>query len=453
VSRLVVIGDALLDRDVEGFSERLCPDAPAPVLEGTQTRSRPGGAGLAAALAALEGEPVTLISAFAADEAGRELARALLACGVDLVELRLQGATPEKIRFLDRGRALMRLDRGERGDVDVNGAAPALGAALADADAILVSDYGRGVAAAAPVREALCSRRAGVPLVWDPHPRGLAPVPGTDLATPNLAEAEQIAGAAPGPAPGPPPNRRPSPETLARALATRWRAGAVCITRGEQGATLCTAAGHTLSWRAEPAAGDPCGAGDRFAVAAARALADGAEAAEAIGAAVRDAASYVGESGARGIAPAAGEAAGPNRRDGTVVATGGCFDLLHLGHVRSLEAARALGDRLIVLLNSDRSVRELKGSDRPLVSEEERAETLRALACVDEVIVFDELDPSATLSLLRPDVWAKGGDYQLDELPESKAIADWGGRIAILPYLEGRSTTKLIEEANGRVGK
>jgi rfaE bifunctional protein nucleotidyltransferase chain/domain/rfaE bifunctional protein kinase chain/domain len=451
VSRLVVIGDALLDRDVEGFSERLCPDAPVPVLDGAQTRSRPGGAGLAAALAALDGQPVTLIAALAADGPGRELARALLAGGVDLVELQLQGATPEKIRFLDRGRALMRLDRGERGEVEVNGAGPALRAALADADAILVSDYGRGVAATTAVREALSSRRKGVPLVWDPHPRGLAPVSGTDLATPNLAEAEQIAGAAPGPAPGPPPNRQASPEALARTLAARWRAGAVCITRGEQGATLCTASGHTLSWGVEPAAGDPCGAGDRFAVAAARALGEGAEPAEATAAAVRDAASYVAESGARRIALAAGETAEPDRRDGTVVATGGCFDLLHLGHVRSLEAARALGDRLVVLLNSDRSVREIKGSDRPLVGEEERAETLRALACVDEVIIFDEPDPSATLSLLRPDIWAKGGDYQLDELPESKAIAGWGGRIAILPYLEGRSTTKLIEEANGRV--
>jgi D-beta-D-heptose 7-phosphate kinase / D-beta-D-heptose 1-phosphate adenosyltransferase len=449
MSRLVVVGDAFLDRDVEGFSERLCPDAPVPVLEGAQTHSRPGGAGLAAALAALEGQPVTLIAAFAGDEMGRELARTLLACGVDLVELRLEGSTPEKTRFLDRDRPLMRLDRGAPGAVDVEGAAPALRAALAGADAILVSDYGRGVAAAAEVRQVLASRREGVPLAWDPHPRGPVPVPGAELATPNLAEAEQIAGAAPGPAAGPPPDGRASPEALARALAVRWRVDSVCVTCGEQGASLSTAAGHALTWRSKPVAGDPCGAGDRFAVAAIRALADGAETAEAIGAAVRDAASYVAESGARKVAPAAASA--ESRRDGTVVATGGCFDLLHLGHVRSLEAARAFGDRLVVLLNSDRSVRELKGRDRPLIGEEERAETLRALACVDEVMIFDETDPSAALSLLRPDIWAKGGDYQLDELPESQAIAGWGGRIVILPYLDGRSTTKLIEEANGRV--
>jgi rfaE bifunctional protein nucleotidyltransferase chain/domain len=115
-----------------------------------------------------------------------------------------------------------------------------------------------------------------------------------------------------------------------------------------------------------------------------------------------------------------------------------------------LEAARAFGDCLVVLLNSDESVRVLKGDDRPLVGEEERAETLRALACVDAVEIFEEPDPTEALRRLQPDVWCKGGDYLLDELPEAEAIATWGGRIAILPYLEGRSTTNLIAEVNAR---
>jgi D-beta-D-heptose 7-phosphate kinase/D-beta-D-heptose 1-phosphate adenosyltransferase len=470
VSRLVVVGDALLDRDVEGASDRLCPDAPVPVLDEAESRVRPGGAGLAAALAAREGRSVTLIAALAPDAAGAELARALLAAGVDLLELRLTGATPEKVRFLDRGRPLMRLDRGGpapsedgRGDgenglgeVRVDGAIAALRAALAGAGAILVSDYGRGVAAAPEVRQALAERPAGVPLVWDPHPRGPAPIPGADLVTPNLAEADELAGSAPGPAPGPPGDGTPTPEALARALARRWRAGAVCVTRGERGVTLAGAAGRALSWRTRPVAGDPCGAGDCFAAASAWTLADGAAPAQAARAAVRAAAAYVAESGARTVSIAAGSRSGtpaPSRGPGrTVVATGGCFDLLHLGHVRTLEAARAFGDRLVVLLNSDRSVRGLKGGDRPLVGERERAETLRALACVDEVRIFDEPDPTQALTLLRPQIWVKGGDYQADELAEAEAIATWGGRIAILPYLEGRSTTRLIEEASERVG-
>ncbi|MGD9735550.1 MAG: PfkB family carbohydrate kinase [Solirubrobacterales bacterium] len=498
--RLVVVGDALLDRDVAGVSERRSPDAGAPVLEGCDELLRPGGAGLAAALAAREG-PVTLIAAFAADAAGEQLSRVLLAAGVDLVQLRLDGGTPEKVRFLDGERPLMRLDRGA-GAVVAGGETPALRTALAAAGAVLVSDYGRGVAASAAVRAALAGRPAGVPLVWDPHPRGAAPLPGAELATPNLAEARALAGAAPGPAPGPPPGGAEArPAALARALAARWRAAAVCVTRGAEGATLADAAGRAEDFAATAAAGDTCGAGDRFAAAAARALAVGASAGDAVRAAISAATDYVASSGARtasvpaarlsflnprrerlsflnqglrednhaagglrndnhehggrgGDGQARGAAAGVVERvraaGGTVVATGGCFDLLHVGHVRTLEAARGFGDCLVVLLNGDGSVRGLKGADRPLVGEEERAETLRALACVDAVMIFDEPDPTEALRHLQPDVWCKGGDYLLDELPEAEAIATWGGRIAILPYLEGRSTTNLIAEVNAR---
>jgi D-beta-D-heptose 7-phosphate kinase/D-beta-D-heptose 1-phosphate adenosyltransferase len=132
-----------------------------------------------------------------------------------------------------------------------------------------------------------------------------------------------------------------------------------------------------------------------------------------------------------------------------VVATGGCFDLLHAGHVRMLEAARALGDCLIVCLNSDDSVRRLKGPDRPLVGLQDRAAVLAGLACVDAVAAFEEDEPSAVLRRLRPDVWAKGGDYAVADLPEAAVLADWGGRAVIVPYVSGRSTTRLIEVARG----
>jgi rfaE bifunctional protein nucleotidyltransferase chain/domain len=115
-----------------------------------------------------------------------------------------------------------------------------------------------------------------------------------------------------------------------------------------------------------------------------------------------------------------------------------------------LQAARALGDCLIVCLNSDASVRRLKGPDRPLVGEDDRAAVLEALECVDAVAIFEEDDPSAVLATLRPDVWAKGGDYALTDLPEAEVLAGWGGRIAIVPYVSGRSTTRLIEVARAR---
>jgi D-beta-D-heptose 7-phosphate kinase/D-beta-D-heptose 1-phosphate adenosyltransferase len=469
--RIVVVGDALLDRDVEGSVERLCPDAPVPVLDEREATARPGGAGLAAALAAASGGPVTLVTALAADPAGAELGRALLEGGVDLVDLRLEGETPEKVRLLDRGRPIARLDRGGAGGRVAAGCAGALRAAFDDAAGILVSDYGRGVAAEPAVRQALAAARAqGLPLVWDPHPCGAKPIPGASLVTPNATEAFALAGAGA-------PRDDAGQAWLALQLAESWKADAVCVTRGSAGALLAVAGTAASAHRCQPACGDPCGAGDRFAVEAALRLAGGASHEEAVRDAVAAASRFVAAGGARAaggdlrrarpvgvdaedigaapisIEPALRLAARVRERGGTVVATGGCFDLLHVGHVRTLEAARAFGDCLVVLLNGDRSVRALKGSDRPLVGELERAAMLKALGCVDEVAIFDEPTPLEALRLLRPDVWAKGGDYGIDELPEARELPGWGGRVAILPYVEGRSTTKLIEEVGERAGR
>ncbi|MDQ4049574.1 MAG: D-glycero-beta-D-manno-heptose 1-phosphate adenylyltransferase, partial [Actinomycetota bacterium] len=137
-------------------------------------------------------------------------------------------------------------------------------------------------------------------------------------------------------------------------------------------------------------------------------------------------------------------------RGGTVVATGGCFDLLHAGHVRMLRAARRLGDCLVVCLNSDASVRRLKGPGRPIVDQSARVAVLEALESVDAVAVFGEATPEAVLERLRPDVFAKGGDYAGVELPEAAVLRQWGGEVVVLPYEEGRSTSRLIAQAGGR---
>jgi rfaE bifunctional protein nucleotidyltransferase chain/domain len=134
-------------------------------------------------------------------------------------------------------------------------------------------------------------------------------------------------------------------------------------------------------------------------------------------------------------------------RGGTVVATGGCFDLLHAGHVATLQAARRLGDRLVVCLNSDASVRRLKGAPRPLVPASDRARVLEALECVDAVVVFDEDTPAEALRRIRPDVWVKGGDYAGAHLPEQEVLAEWGGQAVAVPYLDGRSSTRLVRAA------
>jgi D-beta-D-heptose 7-phosphate kinase/D-beta-D-heptose 1-phosphate adenosyltransferase len=461
---LVVVGDALLDRDLDGRAERLAPDAPVPVVDDPAEHARPGGAALAATLAALvDGREVVLVTALAGDEGGSVLRELLGSAGVTVADLGLAGATAEKIRVRASGQSLLRLDRGGRPGV-VGPLGERGRRAIAGAAAVLVADYGRGLAAEPGVRAALGALGARVPLVWDPHPRGPAPVAGARLATPNRAEAAGFAPEAPGAG---------LAETIAQArlLAGRWSAAAVAVTGGAEGALLVEGAGVPLVVPAPVVAGgDPCGAGDRFAVAAAGLLADGALPSEAVAGAVAAASAFVAAGGAATVEPSQATAAAaeppPDRpasggapeqraaalvatvraKGGTVVATGGCFDLLHAGHVATLHAARALGDCLVVCLNSDDSVRRLKGLERPLVPEADRVAVLEALGCVDVVVPFDERTPEAVLGRLRPDIFAKGGDYTLADLPEAALLATWGGQAVALPYLRGRSTTQLMKE-------
>jgi len=464
---LVVVGDALLDRDLVGTVERLAPDAPVPVLDDLVDTPRPGGAGLAALLAARDGRDVTLVTALGADAPGRELAGLLAAAGVRVLDLGLRGATPEKVRVRADGRSLLRLDRGGRGGDPIGRLPVAALAALEQARTVLVSDYGRGVTAAADVRAALAATRA--PLVWDPHPRGAAPVSAARLVTPNAAEAGATAAIVPATigavatATGATGAGLARTTELARALLSQWRAGAVAVTLGARGALLVTDDDTPpLVVPARHVTGaDPCGAGDRFASTAAGLIADGALPSEAVVGAVAAASAFVAAGGAAAVGgitepePAGQSAvadvvARVRARGGTVVATGGCFDLLHAGHVAVLTQARALGDCLVVLLNGDASVRRLKGPERPLVPATDRAAVLAALECVDAVVVFDEDTPARALAELRPDVFAKGGDYAVADLPEAPVLASWGGQAVVLPYLDGRSTTRLIQEARAR---
>ncbi len=458
---LVVVGDALLDCDVDGQVSRLCPDAPVPVLEHAVPAWRPGGAALAALLAAGD-TPVVLVVPLGDDEASATV-RALLEPHVTVVSLLMTGQLAEKTRYRASGRTLLRADRGS----GTAGPASAEAAeALAAAGAVLVADYGRGVTADERIRAALGRLAQRIPLVWDPHPRGASPVPDTRLATPNYSEAVAAVGqpAASG------RHLLQSAAAAAGQLSRSWKANAVAVTIGERGSVLVQGgAGPLVVPARRLAVTDTCGAGDSFAAAAAAALRQGALTSEAVTVATAAASTYLAAGGARlysspartggvtlpprpGTAKAAGgrpaqDAAAHARRiraaGGTVVATGGCFDLLHAGHVSLLQAARSLGDCLIVCLNSDDSVRRLKGDGRPLNQEADRVNVLAALGCVDAVTVFSEDTPCAVLERIRPDIWVKGGDYDGRDLPEAALLKNWGGEAVTVPYLSGRSTTRL----------
>ena len=468
-ARIVVVGDVLLDRDITGSSERLSPDAPVPVVDVRHVHASPGGAGLAALLCAgraggLPGEPptVVLVAPLAEDDAAAEL-RAQLT-GIDVHALGHEGGTRTKTRVRSAGQTLVRIDAGGPGtplEVDAGG----LAAVLGDADVILVSDYGGGITRDESVRRALTETAARVPIVWDPHPRGGSPVPGCAVVTPNLAEARAAWGRLD-------TARVEVPdESLAEALRVGWDTRSVAVTAGACGAFLATSGTAELLPTVPVDSSDPCGAGDRFAAAVAVQLAAGGSVHRSVEAAVAAAARWVEAGGAaafrdgrigpdgpaatrrpasRPLAQDPQEAAihavaATRARGGTVVATGGCFDVLHPGHLETLRRARDLGDVLVVLLNSDDSVSRLKGPDRPVVAQQDRAALLMGLRDVDGVLVFDEDDPRAALDRLRPDIWVKGGDYTPDLLPEAPLVRSWGGRVEVLPYLPGHSTTGIVQ--------
>ena len=457
---LVVVGDTLLDIDLEGHAGRLAPDAPVPVLDDLVEHPRPGGAGLAALMAARDGHEVVLVTALGDDEAGHRVAELLEADGVRLVSLPSDGPTPVKKRVRSGGQSLLRLDSGSTPGT-IRGVPEEVAGLLAGAGAVLVADYGRGVTAVPDLRELLAGLPQRVPVVWDPHPRGSAPVPGCRLVTPNRSEAAGFAAALDLPSRSRARGDRSTPLADAAghadALVTAWSAQGVAVTLSETGALLSYGSGAPVVTPAPPVhCVDPCGAGDRFAASVALALGAGSVTVEAVQRAVADAAAYVAAGGPASLTagralpvpePLSAEdlAAVVSRQGGTVVATGGCFDLLHAGHVATLRAARQLGDCLVVCLNSDASVRRLKGPSRPLVPAPDRARVLEALECVDAVVVFDEDTPTEVLRRLRPHVWAKGGDYAGVEFPESAALETWGGQTVVLPYLQGRSTTALVQ--------
>ncbi|CEA07313.1 Bifunctional protein HldE [Arthrobacter saudimassiliensis] len=443
---IVVLGDVLLDMDIAGEAQRLSPDAPVPVVDVGAVHRRAGGAGLVARMLARDGHRVNLVTVLSDDPASGDLRAAL--AGITVTAGPSGAPTPVKTRVRAAGQAVVRFDEG-CAPAPVPEATEEMLAALNAAEAVIVADYGRGITAVPALRQAVQRLAARIPVVWDPHPSGTDPVPGVAAVTPNLSEALRATGGS--------GNSLPAALAAAEELLGRWQPRAVVVTLGGQGALVLSEAGlPQVVPVPEVATSDPCGAGDRFAASLILELAAGASVDDAAAEAAKAAATFLAAGGVAGLQrekdpePLPGDAmdalraaARTREAGGTVVATGGCFDLLHAGHARTLSAARRLGDCLIVCLNSDASVRRLKGEARPIIGQEDRAELLLALECVDGVMIFDEDTPEAALERLRPDIWVKGGDYRADDLPETALLRSWGGDTVTVPYYPARSTTKL----------
>ena len=459
---LCVIGDALLDVDWDGAVQRVCRDAPVPVLDTPAEQARPGGAALAASLAAASGARTTLVTALGTDNNARRLRTQLDRAGVTIVDLGIGGPTPVKLRLRAGGQPIARVDRGCSPILPPGRWSAAAAAAVEAADAFLVSDYGRGMAAWPGLTDV--ELLDGRPLVWDPHVDGPRPPEQTALATPNVTEAHNLAH-----------HDGRAPERLSDVVALADELGralgcTTAVTAGPLGAVVADGQAPPTIVPTTPVRGDVCGAGDRFAASAAVALAGGIEIIEAVEAAVEDARAFV----AGGLGPsqpqapssprpgrravvalrtrtdrndAISAAAAVRRTGGTVVAAGGCFDVLHAGHVQLLERARRLGDHLVVCLNSDHSVRRLKGAHRPLNTVDDRAAVLRSLGCVDGVVTFDDDTPCRALEAVRPHLFVKGADYRGVDLAERDVMAGWGGQVVLLPLVSGHSTTRLIATA------
>ena len=462
--RLCIIGDSLLDVDWEGDVHRVCRDAPAPVVDSPVEHVRAGGAALAAALAAQAGAQVVLVTALSSDEDGQRLAGLLDAAGVAVVDLGLEAPTPVKLRLRSGGQSLARVDRGCDPVVPPGPWTTAAAGAAAGADAVLVSDYGRGVAALAPVVDGCPSGPGGPPLVWDPHSAGPRPPDTALLVTPNVGEALDLGGDGARPGAGTVPGLVALAERVASSLGC-----AVALTAAARGAVLAAPGSLPVVVPTRPARGDACGAGDAFAVHATLAVATGAGRRAAVEAGVEAASAFVAGRERDRIEPAppaddgtvvpfvrtpadlqaapASAAVAVRRAGGVVVAAGGCFDVLHAGHVRLLEHARSLGDHLVVLVNGDHSVRRLKGPGRPLNHAGDRVAVLLGLSCVDEVLVFEDDTPSNALRALRPHLFVKGADYEGADIEEREVMARWGGQVVLVPLVDGRSTTRLIRSA------
>lgn len=466
--RLLVVGDVMLDKYIWGEVGRISPEAPVPVVRTTHQSHQPGGAANVAMNLRRLGAQVEVIGFTGGDEDGRLLAEGLRTNGISPEFIVSQGfPTITKQRILGGRQQMLRVDS-ERLDArsqdDYDRLAKSVQAHLPGCDAVVLSDYAKGVLTAGVCQAVIqAARRLKIPVLVDPKSTDFSRYRGATTICPNLSELAAAVHEE---------TRELKPlldatETLVQELGIEF----LTATLGEKGIALVRRGSSFVAPAVARQVFDVSGAGDTVIAVLALCLASGLRPETAVELANIAAGIVVGKAGTVPVekhellAALSSEIAlhGEDKvvtreelvrrvalwkANGDRVAfTNGCFDLLHIGHITVLEQARRFGDRVIVAINSDASVRGLKGPGRPVVGERERARVLAALAAVDAVVIFGEPTPLEVIVASRPDVIVKGGDYTVETVVGTSEVLAWGGQVKIVPLIEGFSTTRLIAKS------
>ncbi|MCX5750061.1 MAG: D-glycero-beta-D-manno-heptose-7-phosphate kinase [Candidatus Saganbacteria bacterium] len=471
--KVLVFGDLMLDEHIWSKVSRISPEAPVPIAEVENITHVPGGCGNVALNVKTLGAIPYLVSIIGRDSSGEKLKRVIQQLGLDLSHVIIDNTRPTilKSRVIAQHQHVVRVDREDKTEISDKQSAALLKSIknlIPKCDAVIISDYGKGI-----VSTALCqaviklAKQHKKPVTVDPKGFDYRKYKGVTCITPNLLEAETAAK-----------KKAASDrdlETIGKTLLKEVQSEYVIVTRGKDGISIFPKKGAITTLPAVPIeVFDITGAGDTVIAALTLGLAVKANIIEAATIANFAASVAVSKVGTAPVFSAELElrleeryhpAAKIKSREELknlipklktqgkkIVFTNGCFDILHLGHIRYLKEAKKLGNILVIGLNSDSSVRKIKGAPRPYVGEEERAEILAALECVDYVTVFEEPTPKELISIVKPDIHVKGGDYRVEQLVEAETVQAHGGRVVVVSQTKGKSTTSLIEKILRRKG-
>jgi D-beta-D-heptose 7-phosphate kinase/D-beta-D-heptose 1-phosphate adenosyltransferase len=462
-TRVVVAGDVMLDRYLFGSTGRISPEAPVPVVHVQETDDRPGGAANVAVNLAALGASTSLVGVVGKDAAADALLGIMRARGIDCAFATADDRpTITKTRVQSRGQQLIRLDEENSRPMPGGALTDVLQGIVNGAGAVVLSDYGKGALSDVAAMIRVC-REAGVPVLVDPKGTDFGQYRGATIMTPNQSEFEAVAGRC-----------ESDDELVERAidLMQQLELGALLVTRSEKGMLLIENGSEPLflSTQAREVY-DVTGAGDTVIATLAGALACGQSLGSAAAVANLAAGLVVRKIGVATVTTGELAAALHQRgqgggglvdldallalvdeardRDERIIMTNGCFDVLHAGHVSYLEEAKSLGDRLIIAVNDDDSVKRLKGPDRPINALEDRLLVLAGLAAVDWVVPFSADTPAKLIEAVLPDVLVKGGDYKPEEIAGAREVLQSGGEVRILSFRDGHSSSRIIDRLGG----